>query len=121
MATRESMVGLQTVKFILGTYSPHSRPPKSIVNMSLETPKSKEHRTPKVLRYLGKVDVDCRYRWKKAQWGVLDTTERPAGIVYMDITFKQPPGYWLQSVTVFVTLSQDATLNTRRQHKSSSA
>ncbi|KAK0672409.1 hypothetical protein QBC41DRAFT_24958 [Cercophora samala] len=66
---------------------------------------------------IGKVDIDCKYHWKKAQWGVLGAVERPAGIVYMDITFKQPQGYWLQSANVFVTLSQDTTTNHRRQNK----
>ncbi|KAK0708857.1 hypothetical protein B0T21DRAFT_352886 [Apiosordaria backusii] len=55
---------------------------------------------------IGKVDIDCKYHWKKAQWGVLGAAERPAGIVYMDITFKQPQGYWLQRANVFITLSQ---------------
>ncbi|KAK4176618.1 hypothetical protein QBC36DRAFT_328904 [Triangularia setosa] len=63
---------------------------------------------------IGKVDIDCRYRWKRAQWGILGhgTSERPAGIVYMDIAFKQPPGYWLKHATVFVTLSRDTSVTT---------
>ena len=56
---------------------------------------------------IGKVDIDCRYHWKKTQWGVLGNEERPAGIVYMDITFKQPKGYWLDRASVFITLSED--------------
>ncbi|KAJ6444891.1 DNA-directed RNA polymerase I polypeptide 2 [Purpureocillium lavendulum] len=56
---------------------------------------------------IGKVDIDCKYHWKKAQWGVLGAEKRPAGIVYMDITFKQPHGWWLQNASVFVTMSED--------------
>lgn len=57
---------------------------------------------------IGKVDIDCKYHWKKAQWGVLGNDRRPAGIVYMDITFRQPHGYWLECASVFITLSEDA-------------
>ncbi|AEO68501.1 uncharacterized protein THITE_51372, partial [Thermothielavioides terrestris NRRL 8126] len=56
---------------------------------------------------IGKVDIDCKYHWKKAQWGVLGREETPAGVVYMDITFKQPHGYWLERASVFITLSED--------------
>jgi hypothetical protein len=58
---------------------------------------------------IGKVDIDCKYHWKRAQWGVLGSEKRPAGIVYMDITFKQPTGYWLDRASVFVTLSEDTS------------
>ncbi|PHH89871.1 hypothetical protein CDD83_5076 [Cordyceps sp. RAO-2017] len=58
---------------------------------------------------IGKVDIDCKYHWKKTQWGVLGTDRRPAGIVYMDVTFRQPHGYWLECASVFVTLSEDAS------------
>ncbi|KAL2193223.1 hypothetical protein P885DRAFT_45897, partial [Corynascus similis CBS 632.67] len=56
---------------------------------------------------IGKVDIDCKYHWRKAQWGVLGREQTPAGIVYMDITFKQPHGYWLERATVYITLSED--------------
>ncbi|KAL2150448.1 hypothetical protein VTH82DRAFT_7011 [Thermothelomyces myriococcoides] len=56
---------------------------------------------------IGKVDIDCKYHWKKAQWGVLSKDEVPAGIIYMDITFRQPRGYWLKQAHVYVTLSED--------------
>ncbi|KAK4200940.1 hypothetical protein QBC40DRAFT_199529 [Triangularia verruculosa] len=69
---------------------------------------------------IGKVDIDCKYHWKKAQWGVLGAAERPAGIVYMDITFKQPQGYWLQRANVFITLSQaDAAAISPHGHRHS--
>ncbi|OAQ66056.1 hypothetical protein VFPPC_07670 [Pochonia chlamydosporia 170] len=56
---------------------------------------------------IGKVEIDCKYLWKKAQWGVLGTDDRPAGIVYMDINFQQPPGYCLEVANVYVTLAED--------------
>ncbi|UNI16638.1 hypothetical protein JDV02_003060 [Purpureocillium takamizusanense] len=56
---------------------------------------------------IGKVNIDCKYHWKKAQWGVLGVEKRPAGIVYMDITFRQPHGWWLEHASVFVTVGED--------------
>lgn len=55
---------------------------------------------------IGKIDIDCKYRWKKSQWGVLGESD-PAGIMYMDITFHQPRGYSLERANVYVTLSED--------------
>ncbi|CAH0054776.1 unnamed protein product [Clonostachys solani] len=55
---------------------------------------------------IGKIDIDCKYRWKKSQWGVLGRSD-PAGIMYMDITFHQPAGYSLERANVYVTLSED--------------
>lgn len=72
---------------------------------------------------IGKVDIDCKYHWKRAQWGVLGNEKRPAGIVYMDLIFKQPHGYWLDHASVFVTLSEDnssyALVGPRRSNLSS--
>ncbi|KAF7555713.1 hypothetical protein G7Z17_g1971 [Cylindrodendrum hubeiense] len=56
---------------------------------------------------IGKVEIDCRYHWKKAEWGLLGTRQTPAAILYIDITFRQPPGHWLQTASVFVTLSEN--------------
>ena len=39
---------------------------------------------------LGKVEIDCRFRHSKTQWGVLGPTENQAGILYMDLSFVQP-------------------------------
>jgi hypothetical protein len=66
--------------------------------------------------------VDCKYHWKKAQWGVLGSERMPAGIVYMDITFKQPKGYWLDRASVFVTVSEDmSTYAIAAPHRSGTA
>ncbi|VUC28709.1 unnamed protein product [Clonostachys rosea] len=58
---------------------------------------------------IGKIDIDCKYRWKKSQWGVLGLPgdSKPAGIMYMDITFHQPAGYSLERANVYITLSED--------------
>ncbi|KAH8894356.1 hypothetical protein GQ53DRAFT_805127 [Thozetella sp. PMI_491] len=56
---------------------------------------------------IGKVEVDCRYNWRKTQWGVLGPDRNPAGTVYMDLSFKQPTGYKLDSATVIITLSDN--------------
>ncbi len=47
---------------------------------------------------IGKAEVDCRCRWSEAQWGSLNKTPldraldqaAPAGILYNDITIRQP-------------------------------
>ncbi|GJN66453.1 hypothetical protein PLICBS_000471 [Purpureocillium lilacinum] len=73
---------------------------------------------------IGKVDIDCKYQWKKAKWGVLGVEKRPAGVVYMDITFKQPHGWWLQNASVFVTVSEDKSsyaLVARRKERAEQA
>ncbi|EXF83330.1 hypothetical protein CFIO01_07419 [Colletotrichum fioriniae PJ7] len=58
---------------------------------------------------IGKVQIECKYHWKRAQWGVLGSTRNPAGIVYLDISIKQPPGHTLRDARVLVTLAeQDA-------------
>ncbi|OJJ42103.1 hypothetical protein ASPZODRAFT_137492 [Penicilliopsis zonata CBS 506.65] len=56
-------------------------------------------------RRLGKVRVDCKLRMSQAQWGTLNATETPAGILYMDLTFDQPVDCKLRRATVLVTLS----------------
>ncbi|MBE3048876.1 hypothetical protein IMZ48_41535, partial [Candidatus Bathyarchaeota archaeon] len=56
---------------------------------------------------IGKVDIDCKYHWSKAQWGTLGPNKHPGGIMYMDITFKQPHGCWLERASVHITLSED--------------
>ena len=58
---------------------------------------------------IGKVDVDCKYHWSKAQWGTLGPNKHPAGIVYLDITFRQPQGCWIERASVYITLSEKTT------------
>ncbi|KAH7159525.1 hypothetical protein B0J13DRAFT_539113 [Dactylonectria estremocensis] len=58
---------------------------------------------------IGKAEIDCKYHWRKAAWGVLGTHETPAGILYMDIAFRQPPGHWLHTASVFITMSETET------------
>ncbi|KXH33701.1 hypothetical protein CSAL01_11634 [Colletotrichum salicis] len=55
---------------------------------------------------IGKVQVECKYQWKKAQWGVLGSKRNPAGIVYLDISIKQPPGHTLRDARVLITLAE---------------
>ncbi|KAK1517867.1 uncharacterized protein CCOS01_12124 [Colletotrichum costaricense] len=59
---------------------------------------------------IGKVQVECKYKWKKAQWGTLGPTRHPAGVVYIDITIKQPPGHILNNATVLITLTEQNTV-----------
>jgi hypothetical protein len=56
---------------------------------------------------IGKVEVDCRFIFTKSHWGVLGTSEHPAGIIYLDLDFRPPPDCRLESATVSVTLTAD--------------
>lgn len=53
---------------------------------------------------LGQVEIDCRFRHSKTQWGVLGPGENQAGILYMDLTFAQTKHCRLSSATVLMSL-----------------
>ncbi|TLD14083.1 uncharacterized protein PgNI_03105 [Pyricularia grisea] len=59
---------------------------------------------------ISKVNIECKYRWRQSQWGLIGTQSSPAGIIYMDILFHQPDGFWLESATVYVTIGEDEHL-----------
>jgi hypothetical protein len=54
-------------------------------------------------REYGKITIDCKLRLSDAKWGVLDHS-RPAGVLYIDITFNQPAGWRLSSACIKITL-----------------
>ncbi|KAI0469189.1 hypothetical protein F4859DRAFT_136986 [Xylaria cf. heliscus] len=54
---------------------------------------------------LGKVHVDCKFLFKKSQWGTLEN--RKAGIIYLDLTFSQPGNCRLSSAIIQVTLDDE--------------
>ncbi|KAF4909350.1 hypothetical protein CGCF415_v005980 [Colletotrichum fructicola] len=56
---------------------------------------------------IGKVEIECNYRWKQARWGVLGPDKNPAGIVFIDVSFGQPPEHNLSNATILITLSED--------------
>ncbi|KAJ0106796.1 hypothetical protein J7T55_001320 [Diaporthe amygdali] len=56
---------------------------------------------------IGKVGVDCRFLFRKSQWGTLGPAENAAGIIYMELNFDQPPDCTLESATIQVTLDED--------------
>ncbi|KAH0444317.1 hypothetical protein CcaCcLH18_00542 [Colletotrichum camelliae] len=56
---------------------------------------------------IGKVEIECNYRWRQARWGVLGPEQNPAGIVFIDISFGQPPGHKLSNASILITLSED--------------
>lgn len=66
-------------------------------------------------REIGKVKIDCRYILDKSQWGVMGQfgKEKPAGIMYMDIDFRQPGAYTLDSATVRMRLMDTDGTETR--------
>ncbi|PQE08915.1 Pfs domain protein [Rutstroemia sp. NJR-2017a WRK4] len=59
---------------------------------------------------IGKVDVDCRLRLSKSQWGVIGKDENPGGIIYLDLNFDQPADCKLSSASVSVTLEEHRVL-----------
>ncbi|RYP68791.1 hypothetical protein DL770_008373 [Monosporascus sp. CRB-9-2] len=67
---------------------------------------------------IGKVKVDCRFQFKKSQWGVLGPKRHPAGIIYLDLNFHQPADCRLKSATVTVTLD-DGTGDVSSKHRHS--
>lgn len=55
---------------------------------------------------IGKVKVNCRFLFAESQWGILGPAGNPAGIIYMDLDFDQPPDCRLTSAKVLVTLEE---------------
>ena len=56
---------------------------------------------------IGKVEVDCRFLFKKSHWGVIGDAKHPAGVLFMDLDLRQPPDCKLESATVTVTLEEN--------------
>ncbi|KAE9367073.1 hypothetical protein N431DRAFT_351187 [Stipitochalara longipes BDJ] len=54
-----------------------------------------------------KVEVNCKFLFKKSQWGILGEHKNLAGIIYLDLSFRQPKGCQLHSATVSVTLDDE--------------
>jgi hypothetical protein len=56
---------------------------------------------------IGKVRVDCKFRLSDSLFGTLGHNAKPAGIVYMDLSFDQPSDCRLAKATVVITLERD--------------
>lgn len=54
-----------------------------------------------------KVEVECKFLFKKSQWGVIGEYKNPAGIIYLDLIFRQPKDCQLRSATVIVTVDDE--------------
>ncbi|KAK4170177.1 hypothetical protein QBC43DRAFT_305527 [Cladorrhinum sp. PSN259] len=67
---------------------------------------------------IGKVTVDCRFAFTKSRWGVLGESKNPAGILYLDLDFHQPPDCKLESATVSVTLAEEDSEEGLIKHRS---
>ncbi|RYP19516.1 hypothetical protein DL767_009634 [Monosporascus sp. MG133] len=65
---------------------------------------------------IGKVKVDCRFQFKKSQWGVLEHKNIPAGIIYLDLAFHQPADCRLKSARVTVTLDDRLDAVSENRH-----
>ncbi|KAK0718778.1 hypothetical protein B0T21DRAFT_338573 [Apiosordaria backusii] len=68
---------------------------------------------------IGKVEVDCRFMFTKSRWGVLGESQNPAGILFLDLDFHQPPDCKLESATVSVRLTEEDRDDARIEHRSS--
>ncbi|KAJ4387575.1 hypothetical protein N0V93_008170 [Gnomoniopsis smithogilvyi] len=58
-------------------------------------------------QFIGKVGVDCRFLFRQSKWGTLGPVDNPAGIIYMELNFDQPPDCTLDSATIQLTLDED--------------
>lgn len=56
---------------------------------------------------IGKVKIDCKFLFEKSHWGVLSQAKNPAGIIYLDLNFRQPPSHRLKSAIITVRLDED--------------
>ncbi|KUJ08124.1 uncharacterized protein LY89DRAFT_725429 [Mollisia scopiformis] len=54
-----------------------------------------------------KVNVNCRFLFKKSRWGVLGEQKNPAGIIFLDLSFDQPKDSQLHSAMVIITLDDE--------------
>ena len=62
---------------------------------------------------IGKVQVDCRLKCGRSQWGVIGNNPTPAGIIYLDLNFHQPADSRLKCATVTVSLDDIPQNNER--------
>ncbi|KAK3497802.1 uncharacterized protein B0T23DRAFT_311171 [Neurospora hispaniola] len=64
---------------------------------------------------IGKIEVDCRFLCSRSRWGKMSnggpgprlSDTYPAGILYLDLAFRQPADCRLQSAKIAVTLGRD--------------
>ncbi|KAI1103137.1 hypothetical protein F4804DRAFT_311152 [Jackrogersella minutella] len=56
---------------------------------------------------IGDIDVACKFLFRESRWGVLSPDKNPGGVVYLDLTFTEPPGCRLRGATVVVTLDEE--------------
>lgn len=57
-------------------------------------------------RYVGKVLIDCKFRFAESRWGTLGALPTPAGIIYVDLSFNQPNKFILASASVQLSLKE---------------
>lgn len=55
---------------------------------------------------IGEAEIECTIDWEKSLWGVLGPEMRPAGLLYMNLSFKKPYKSSVARVTVSITLSE---------------
>lgn len=56
---------------------------------------------------IGEAEIECTIDWEKSLWGVLGPEMTPAGLLYMNLSFKKPYKSSVARVTVSITLSED--------------
>ncbi|OTA63620.1 hypothetical protein K449DRAFT_381347 [Hypoxylon sp. EC38] len=71
---------------------------------------------------IGDIEVACKFLFRESRWGVLTPDKNPGGVVYLDLTFTEPPGCRLRCATVLLTLDEeDEDLRRHFSAESSSA
>ncbi|KAI1311515.1 hypothetical protein F5Y03DRAFT_343354 [Xylaria venustula] len=55
---------------------------------------------------IGEMEVACKFLFHKSRWGVLNPDRNPAGILYLDLVFTEPPSCCLRGATVILTLDE---------------
>ncbi|KAI0433023.1 hypothetical protein F5Y09DRAFT_108263 [Xylaria sp. FL1042] len=55
---------------------------------------------------IGEMEVACKFLFQKSRWGVLNHEQNPAGIMYLDLVFTEPPGCSLRGASIVLTLDE---------------
>ncbi|KAI1421344.1 hypothetical protein F5Y12DRAFT_718526 [Xylaria sp. FL1777] len=55
---------------------------------------------------IGEMEVACKFLFQKSRWGVLNLERNPAGVLYLDLVFTEPPGCYLRGATIILTLDE---------------
>ncbi|KAI1353920.1 hypothetical protein F5Y01DRAFT_32792 [Xylaria sp. FL0043] len=55
---------------------------------------------------IGEMEVACKFLFGKSRWGVMNRERNPAGVLYVDIGFTEPPSCSLRGASIVLTLDE---------------